>query len=119
MNQSNSESQRTQTQSRAVRNRDKAKRKRSRLERIKRALAECAQRLAFSPFEFGHVLGRSETWAYRRVYDGTVNAISDSGRLLIPRSELDRLLARASQYNPQAKANSAAREKGGEKLTRR
>ena len=108
--------QRAQAQSRAVRNQDKAKRKRSRLERIKRALAECAQRLAFSPFEFGHVLGRSETWAYRRVYDGTVKAISDSGRLLIPRSELDRFLARACQYNRDRYADTDV-AKGGIAIT--
>jgi glutathione S-transferase len=93
-----SHSQRAQTQPRAARNHDKAKR---RADRIKRALAECSQRLAFSPFEFGHVLGRSETWAYRQLYAGTVKAISDAGRLLIPRSELDRFLARAAEYNPE------------------
>jgi len=94
-------SQRAQTQSRAARNKDKAEKAKQRAARIKRALAECGQRLAFSPFEFGHVLGRSETWAYRQLYAGTVKAISDAGRLLIPRSELDRFLARAAEYNPE------------------
>jgi len=98
-------SQRAQTKSRAARNQDKAKR---RADRIKRALAECSQRLAFSPFEFGHVLGRSETWAYRQLYSGTVKAISDAGRLLIPRSELDRFLARAAEYNPELKSEAAS-----------
>ena len=107
--------QRAQTQSRASRNQDKAKRKRSRSDRIKRALAECAQRLAFSPFEFGHILGRSETWAYRQLYSGTVKAISDAGRLLIPRSELDRFLARAGEYNPQHKWVKDGAESGGAK----
>ena len=93
-----SHSQRAQTQSRAARKQAKAER---RADRIKRALAECSQRLAFSPFEFAHVLGRSETWAYRQLYAGTVKAISDAGRLLIPRSELDRFLARAAEYNPE------------------
>jgi hypothetical protein len=106
-----SHSQRAQTQSRAARNERKAKQKRSRIDRVRRALAECAQRLAFTPFEFGHVLGRSETWAYRQLYSGTVKAISDAGRLLIPRSELDRFLARAAEYNPQAKPQ---RKMGGE-----
>ena len=100
-----------QTQSRAARNRNKSKRKRSRIDRIKRALAECAHRLAFSPFEFGHILGRSETWAYRQLYNGTVKAISDAGRLLIPLSELDRFLARAAEYNPQPKLQQ---KNGGE-----
>jgi hypothetical protein len=104
--------QRAQTPSRVARNQDKAKRKRSRSDRIKRALAECAQRLAFSPFEFGHVLGRSETWAYRQLYSGTVKAISDAGRLLIPRSELDRFLARAGEYNPQHKRDPEKQSEG-------
>jgi hypothetical protein len=107
-----SHSQRAQTQSRAARNQGKAKQKRSRSDRIKQALAECAQRLAFSPFEFGHVLGRSETWAYRQLYSGAVNAISDAGRLLIPRSELDRFLARACEYNPKPKPSAKQQEPG-------
>jgi regulator of sirC expression with transglutaminase-like and TPR domain len=100
VNATKAHSQRAQTQSRAARNQDKAKKAKQRANRINRALAECSQRLAFSPFEFGHVLGRSETWAYRQLYAGTVKAISDAGRLLIPRSELDRFLARAAEYNP-------------------
>src|SRR5438552_2127958 len=94
---------RAQTQSRAARKKDKAEKAKQRGARIKRALAECSQRLAFSPFEFGHVLGRSETWAYRQLYAGKVKAVSDAGRLLIPRSELNRFLARAAEYNPQPK----------------
>jgi helix-turn-helix protein len=103
-----SHSQRARTQSRAARKQTKAER---RADRIKRALAECSQRLAFSPFEFAHVLGRSETWAYRQLYAGTVKAISDAGRLLIPRSELDRFLARAAEYNPEP---SRLRRDGGQ-----
>jgi len=106
--------QRAQTQSRAARNQNKAKQKRSRLDRIKRALAECGQRLAFSPFEFGHVLGRSETWAYRQLYSGTVKAISDAGRLMIPRAEIDRFLSRAAQYNPQPKPKPQNQNEGGQ-----
>ena len=109
-----SHSQRAQAPSRAAHDQDKAKRKARRRERIKRTLAECLGRLAFSPFEFGHVLGKSETWAYRQLYNGTVKAISDAGRLLIPRSELDRFLDRASQYNPQSKAKGLG-ENGGER----
>ena len=110
MEENKSHSQRAQMQSRAARNNNKTKR---RGDRIKRALAECFNRLAFTPFEFGHVLGRSETWAYRRLYSGDVKAISDSGRLLIPRSELDRFLTKAAVYNPKSKAASP-NENGGD-----
>ena len=100
-------SQRVQTQSRAAQSQDQAKRKARRRARIKRALAECGRRLALSPFEFGHAMGRSETWAYRQIYSGTVKAISDDGmRLLIPKSEIDRFLERAHEYNPQHKERS-------------
>jgi hypothetical protein len=58
------------------------------------------QRFAYSPKEFGEANGRSATWGYRQVYAGKVKVISDCGRLLIPYSEVERFLARASEYNP-------------------
>jgi hypothetical protein len=90
-------SQRAQTQSRAAR------------EQI-----EVNDRLSFSPAEFAALNGKSATWGYRRIYQGDVRVISDAGRLLIPRSEVDKFLARAAQYNPQTKATSDAGENGGE-----
>lgn len=56
------------------------------------------QRVALSPAEFAGLFGRSETWGYRQLYSGRVKAIQVSGRLLIPRSEVDRLLAEAAVY---------------------
>jgi len=70
------------------------------------------QRFSFSPKEFGQANGRSATWAYRQIYAGRIKAISDCGRLIIPRSEVDRFLARAAEYNPQPKARDAG-ENGG------
>src|SRR5689334_9609107 len=96
----NAHSQRAQRQSPAAR---KAKRKRSRLARGRAVFAEAAHRFAFSPFEFGHILGKSETWAYRQLYSGALKAIPEAGRILIPRSELERFLARATVYNPKPK----------------
>jgi hypothetical protein len=58
-------SHRAQTQSRAAQSQEKAKRKESRRKRVKRALAECGNRLAFTPFECGVVLGKSATYIYR------------------------------------------------------
>jgi len=49
----------------AARTEDKAKHEASRRERAKRALAECSNRLAFTPFECGVVLGKSATYIYR------------------------------------------------------
>ena len=70
-----------------------------------------SDRLAFSPAEFAGLCGRSATYGYRQIYAGRVKPISDAGRMLIPRSEVDAFLARAAGYNPQAKG----REIGGGK----
>jgi hypothetical protein len=93
-------SQRAQTQSRAAR---------------EPQAISLSERLGFSPKEFGEANGRSATWAYRQVYSGKVNVISDCGRMLIPRSEVDRFLARAAAYNPQEKSTSEGRKNRGAK----
>ena len=72
------------------------------------------ERFAFSPKEFAATLGKSATFGYRAIYRGWVKPISNAGRMLIPRSEVDRFLARAAEYNPQRKAASDGAEKGGE-----
>src|SRR5439155_16280978 len=72
-------------------------------------------RFGFSPAEFAALNGKSTTWGYRRIYHGDVKVISTAGRILIPRSEVDRFLARTAEYNPQTKSNSGAGENGGEK----
>ena len=59
-----------------------------------------AQRAAVSPAEFAALCGRSPTWAYRQIYAARIKPISDCGRLLIPRSEVDSFLARKAEYNP-------------------
>jgi len=81
--------------------------------RAARERIDLNQRFSFSPKEFGEANGRSATWTYRQIYAGRIKPISDCGRLLIPRSELDRFLARAGEYNPKRK--SAGSGSGGEK----
>ena len=73
------------------------------------------QRLGFSPKEFSEANGKSATWGYRQIYSGKVKVISDCGRMLIPRSEVDRFLARAAEYNPQGKTKNASALNGDEK----
>jgi hypothetical protein len=51
-----------------------------------------AERQAYSPAEFAALFGRRQTWGYRQLYAGRVKAIRNLGRLLIPRSEVERLL---------------------------
>src|SRR5262245_15198472 len=59
------------------------------------------ERAAFSPAEFAALCGRSPTWAYRQIYAGRIKPIAGCGRMLIPRSELERVLSSAAPYNPQ------------------
>jgi hypothetical protein len=85
---------------------EKQRRKLSRskfLGKIRNSLGSVKHQLAFSPAEAGLVCGKSATWAYRKVYDGTFRVTNDAGRLLIPRSEIERYLAGAEKYNPEPK----------------
>ncbi|MEO6785912.1 MAG: hypothetical protein ABI318_07235 [Chthoniobacteraceae bacterium] len=57
------------------------------------------KRVAYSPGEFAALFGKHQTWGYRQLYRGTVKAITQCGRILIPRSEVDRLLSSAKTYD--------------------
>jgi hypothetical protein len=59
-----------------------------------------ATRAAYSPKEFAASCGRHPTWAYRLLYAGKVRALTDLGRILIPASELERVLSGAALYDP-------------------
>lgn len=56
-------------------------------------------RLTYSPAEFAALFGKHQTWAYRQLYKGTVKAITRYGRIMIPGSEVDRLLNSAAEYS--------------------
>src|SRR5262249_41321163 len=71
--------------------------------RATREPTDLNQRFSFSPREFAEANGKSATWAYRQIYAGRIKPISDCGRLIIPRSEVERFLARTVEYNPQRK----------------
>jgi hypothetical protein len=58
-------------------------------------------RAAYSPAEFAASCGKHPTWAYRLLYSGKVKAITELGRILIPASELDRIMGFAKPYDPQ------------------
>ena len=57
------------------------------------------ERVAFTPREFAALFGRSTTWGYRRIYDGSVKTIRVLGLQMIPRGEVDRLLADTVTYD--------------------
>jgi hypothetical protein len=56
-------------------------------------------RIAYSPGEFAALFGKHRTWGYRQLYRGSVKAITQCGRIMIPRGEVDRLLCSAKPYN--------------------
>lgn len=63
-----------------------------------RVIVPLENRLAYTPTEFAALFGRAQTWGYRKVYSGRVKAIRDFGRLMISRSEVDRLTSEISVY---------------------
>jgi Helix-turn-helix domain len=71
------------------------------------------RRAAYSPAEFAALCGRHPSWAYRLLYGGKVSALTDLGRILIPASELERVLSSAAPYDPKPrKAKTQPAESG-------
>ena len=56
------------------------------------------EKVVLTPTEFASLFGRHYTWAYRQIYAGKVKVISNLGRIMIPRSEVDRLLQQTETY---------------------
>jgi hypothetical protein len=54
------------------------------------------------------MFGRQAVGGYRQIYAGKVKAIQELGRLIVPKSEIERLLATAAPYNPEP-ANGAVK----------
>jgi hypothetical protein len=65
---------------------------------------QLASRAAYSPAEFAASCGRHATWAYRLLYKNKLKAVTGLGRLLIPATELERVLSEAETYDPKPKA---------------
>jgi hypothetical protein len=70
------------------------------------------ERLGYSAAEFAGLFGRSPTWGYRQIYAGRVKTICNCGRILVPRPEVDSLLARCADYNPRPKQKAEQGETG-------
>jgi hypothetical protein len=58
---------------------------------------EAIPRVAITPAEFGARFGKSQTWAYRRIYAGKVKVIPGCRPQLIPISEVERFLGTAKK----------------------
>jgi hypothetical protein len=78
-----------------------------------RTVTQPAIRAALSPCEFAKSFGKHPSWAYRLLYAGKIRAITQFGRILIPATELERVVSTAEAYNPKLKAKAQG-ENGGE-----
>jgi len=56
------------------------------------------EKLTYTPPEFASLFGKERTWAYRQLKAGKVQAITELGRTLIPKAEVERLLKEAGRY---------------------
>jgi len=66
-------------------------------------------RAAYSPAEFAACCGKHASWAYRLLYANKIRAVTELGRILIPASELTRVLSLAQPYDPKPKPKSEAK----------
>jgi hypothetical protein len=69
-------------------------------------------RAAYSPAEVAASCGRHPSWAYRLLYANKLKAVTELGHILIPASELERILSQAGPYNPEPKPKAKSGEKG-------
>ena len=71
------------------------------------------KRAAYSPTEFAASCGRHPSWAYRLLYGGKIKALTDLGRILIPASELERVLSGAAPYDPKPRKHQLQSAESG------
>ena len=69
---------------------------------------ESPSRAAYSPKQFAALFGRHPSWAYRLLYRGKLRALTDLGDILIPVSELERVLSSAAPYDPKPRTRNLA-----------
>ena len=75
---------------------------------------QSTSRAAYSPAEFAASCGKHPSWAYRLLYANKIRAVTELGRILIPASELERVLSLAAPYNPQPKGELHCQSEGGQ-----
>jgi hypothetical protein len=75
---------------------------------------QITNRAAYSPAEFAATCGRHPSWAYRLLYANKVRAVTELGRILIPASELERVLSLAQPYDPKPKPKPQSQSEGGQ-----
>jgi len=71
----------------------------SKQERMETTPTVASEKVVLTPAEFASLFGRHYTWAYRQIYAGKIKVLSNLGRIMIPRSEVDRLLQQTETYS--------------------
>lgn len=62
---------------------------------------EPSQRVAYTLGEFAAMMGKERTWAYRQVQAGRLKVITGYGTMMVPATEIQRLLGEATTQEPQ------------------
>jgi hypothetical protein len=57
-----------------------------------------SEKAVLSPKEFAALFGRQYVWAYRQISAGNIKVLTNLGRIMIPRSEVGRLLEAQHVY---------------------
>jgi hypothetical protein len=81
---------------------------------MQQSQSELTSRAAYSPAEFAASCGRHPSWAYRLLYANKLRAITELGRILIPASELERVLSRTAPYDPKPRKPKTQHEDVGQ-----
>jgi hypothetical protein len=74
--------------------------------------SQSTSRAAYSAKKFAASCGRHPSWAYRLLYANKIQAVTELGRILIPASELERVLGLAEPYDPKQRKEKASDEGG-------
>ena len=56
-------------------------------------------KLAYTVPQFAALFEHHQVWGYRQLYSGRVRILDQPGRILIPRSEVERFLSRVIEYS--------------------
>jgi len=74
------------------------------------------EKVTYTPAEFAKLFGKERTWAYRLLYRGKIDAVTEYGRTMIPGTEVQKIVGDAGRYlGAKAQAMKPAPAKSGKK----
>jgi hypothetical protein len=60
--------------------------------------AEPVSKPVYTVSEFAALFNRHKSWAYRLIYAGRIQVISDFGLMMVPSSEVEKIIGTAHRY---------------------